>query len=104
MDARVKIIASKRENDPLNELTRNRFMVPREMSFLQFMIVLRKKLTLSPSHALFVFTSKNRLISSSETVAAIHDRDAEDGILYVTYASENAFGGLLGPENNNSLR
>tara|TARA_B100002051_G_C16549746_1_gene541944 strand:+ start:527 stop:814 length:288 start_codon:yes stop_codon:yes gene_type:complete len=90
---RLPIIVRKRTNDKLNDLTRNRFLVPQNMTFFQFLCVLRRKLELDSAHAIFVFTSNNRLISTTSLVLDVHAREAEtDGILYLTYASENAFG------------
>ena len=90
---RVPIILSKRENDELPSLTNTRYLVPCDMACMHFMCTLRKRLTLPPQKALFLFTGKNRLVHNSIPFGQLFASDkCEDGFLRITYASENAFG------------
>ena len=58
----------------------------------QFIYVIRKRLKLKPSEAIFV-TINNEMCTSSEILSDIYDRHKNtDGFLYVTYSSENTFG------------
>ena len=90
---RVPILIHRRDNDDLPNLSKTRYLVPSDMKFMHFMCVLRKKLILPPHKALFLFTTKRRLINNSMQVGSIYESDkCDDGYLRITYASENAFG------------
>lgn len=68
-------------------------MLPYDLKASQFVYILRKRLKMLPSDALFVMCGNRMLVASEEMgrVFANH-RDKDDGFLYVTYTCENAFG------------
>ncbi|MBI51624.1 MAG: hypothetical protein CL779_00195 [Chloroflexi bacterium] len=89
---RVPIIVEKYDTCELPDIDKCKYLVPKDMTFGQFMYIIRKRIHLDSKQALFV-TINNCLISSSENVDNIYNehRD-EDGFLYVVYTSENTFG------------
>jgi hypothetical protein len=90
---RVPVIINKKFRDPLNDLDKSRYLIPKDMSFWQFLCILRKRLQLPAHKALFVISSHGRLISSSSLVGVIYEKEKSiDGYLRLVYASENAFG------------
>lgn len=90
----VPIIMQRRSNDELDNLTKSKFLVPKEMPFWQFIFVLRRSLSLSSHKALFVFTTDSKkLLSTTQHIQSIYATErSADGCLRLTYASENAFG------------
>lgn len=75
------------------KLDKCRFIVPSDLTFSQFAYILRKRLTLCPSEALFFFSDQKALLNQSETIGMLHDKYQDDEHhLNVTYTTENCFG------------
>lgn len=83
------IIDRSTATDPV--LTKHKYLIPIEMTVLQFINTIRTKLgTLPPSSALFMYNIDNVIMSSNSLV-----RDAPtsaDGFIYFLYAAESTFG------------
>jgi len=89
---RVPVYVNKKEGSNIEEITKHKYLVPKEMTMGNFIYVLRKNITLKPSQALFVFVD-NLIVSNSEMLGEIYNRHKnEDGFLYVIYSSESTFG------------
>ena len=58
------------------------------------LVVVRRRVHLDASSALFLLLDGGTLPAMTETVGALHRKhaDAEDGFLYLKFARENAFG------------
>jgi GABA(A) receptor-associated protein len=92
---RVPVICEKKVGDSVQQLDKRKYLVPNDVTVSQFVYILRKRISLTPEKALFLFTNDNTLPSGSETIATVHKRRrAQDGFLYLTYAGENTFGGV----------
>lgn len=91
---RVPVVMVRHEScKPGLRLDRDRYIVPADLTFGQFAYILRKRLTLCSTEALFFFTSSKCLVGPSETVGVLHERHRnEGGYLVVIYTSENCFG------------
>ena len=77
----------------IGSLDKNKYLVPQTLTVGQFMHIIRKRLELNGVKALFLFTEKQVLPPTSMTMMelyAAHKHD--DGLLYLTYATENTFG------------
>jgi len=89
---RIPIIVNKRRDSKIADIGKSKFLVQKDMAMNQFIYVIRKRLKLKPSEAIFV-TINNEMCTSSEILSDIYDRHKNtDGFLYVTYSSENTFG------------
>ena len=93
-DDRIPIIVFK---DPkcknLQEINKNKFLAPRDLTLGQFLVVIRKRIELEESQALFVFVKESILAQTSVSIGALYDdHKDEDGFLYLLYCSENVFG------------
>tara|TARA_B100001741_G_scaffold3682_2_gene3140 strand:+ start:11755 stop:12093 length:339 start_codon:yes stop_codon:yes gene_type:complete len=88
---RIPVIVQKKK-EQLATIDKRKFMAPNSLSMGQFVFVIRKRLKMNPSEAIFLFID-NKLIQPQQTLgqcyAKCHD---EDGFLYITYDFENAFG------------
>lgn len=83
-------------------IDKHKFLAPSEITIGKFMCEIRKHMSLGSNDAIFIFVSKDVLPSSSETMNNIYRRHKDDdGFLYVSYASERAFG-LLGADSSYS--
>jgi GABA(A) receptor-associated protein len=89
---RIPIIVLKHDRSELPEIDKNKYLVPNDMSYSQFIFVIRKRIKLDPSETLFTCIN-NELVSGSTRVDQIYnDKKDKDGFMYVVYTSENTFG------------
>ena len=75
-------------------LDKTKYLVPHELSVGQLVYVLRKRVKLRPSEAMFVFVNQNIMLPTASNLASVYDKykDPEDGFLYVVLASESTYG------------
>ena len=90
---RIPVIVERSEKcKEINEIDKNKFLVPNDLTMNQFIYVVRKRLKLSSEKALFVFIN-DKLMPNSRTLYEIYQEEKEeDDFLYMNYASENTFG------------
>ena len=89
---RVPIIVEKEGNSDIAEIDKKKYLVPSDLTMGQFQYVIRKRIKLDQTKALFIFIN-NTLPPTSSLISQIYDdKKDEDGFLYVTYSSENTFG------------
>ena len=73
-------------------LDKTKYLVPLDLSVGQFIYVIRKRLTLAPEKALFLFIN-NQLPCGADTIGTVyHNHRDTDGFLYINYSGENTFG------------
>ena len=89
---RIPVIVERNENSDIKEIDKNKYLVPSDLSFSQFVYIIRKRIQLHKSQSLFLFVN-NKLVPSNKSVTEIYHSDKdEDGFLYVIYNNENTFG------------
>ena len=90
---RIPVIVERSEKcKEINDIDKNKFLVPNDLTMNQFIYVVRKRLKLSSEKALFVFIN-DKLMPNSRTLYEIYQEEKEeDDFLYMKYASENTFG------------
>ena len=91
---RVPIICQKHPNagsecPPIDKI---KYLTPVDLTLSQFMYVIRKRVNLHSSKALFLFIDGN--IPPMNTLLSVlyAQYQDEDGFLYITYNTENTFG------------
>lgn len=91
---RIPVIVERLSNSVLPQMDRKKFLVPNDIVLGQFNQVIRKRISLSPSTALFTFIGENhKLAGITAPMTTIYEENKdEDGFLYVFYTSENTFG------------
>ena len=87
----VPIIVSKSQSSTLSHLEKKKFVVYRRVYVAEFKYLIQKRLKMDSSHAMFFFND-NWLIDNNITIGELFDKKNVDGILYITYTNENAFG------------
>lgn len=91
---RTCIFLEKSRGSKLPEIDKNKFLVPNDLSVGQMMHVIRKRLSLDATKAIFLFTEHNTVPMTVQTIGELYKQHAnEDGFLYMTYNTEDAFGG-----------
>ena len=90
---RIPVIVEKSDKcKELQDIDKNKYLVPDDLTFGQFVFVVRKRLKLSPDKSLFLFVN-NTLIPSVNLMKQVYDQNSNrDGFLYILYTSENTFG------------
>ena len=89
---RIPVIVELGKNSNLPELDKHKFLVPNTLTVGQFLYVIRKRINLEHSHALFIFI--NSVVPQiSKSMQELYEKyKDEDGFLYTTINSENTFG------------
>ena len=91
---RIPIICEKsvRNSLLLPDLDKSKYLVPHDLTIGQFMYVIRKRLKLDASEALYLFAN-GHIMTCSNTIGMAYDnyRDS-DGFLYLKYSKESTFG------------
>ena len=75
-------------------IDKNKYLVPKSLTVGQLMYVVRKRLKLSPSDALFLFFGNDsKIYTLKELISTIYKNEKDkDGFLYVVYGKESTFG------------
>jgi len=91
---RVPVIVERVVNSDLPQLDRKKFLVPKDIIFGQFLSIIRKRVNISSSTAIFTFVGDNQAMTvSSATMNQTYEENKdEDGFLYVFYTGEDTFG------------
>ena len=89
----VIVSRSKSTSDDTPEIDKNKYLVPADLTVGQFMYVIRKRLSLPPQKALFIFVD-NSTPPTSMLMSTIYEQSRDDrtNFLFVTYSGESPFG------------
>ncbi|XP_037006814.2 microtubule-associated proteins 1A/1B light chain 3C [Artibeus jamaicensis] len=75
-------------------LDKTKFLVPQELTMTQFLSIIRSRMVLGATEAFYLLVNDKSAVSMSATMADIYrDYRDEDGFLYMTYTSQEMFGG-----------
>lgn len=92
---KIPVIVEKHKGCTLEDIDKQKFLIPFDMTVAQFIYVIRKRISLTDKEALFIFVDKT-LPMTSQTIRSLYesykDREDFDGFLYITYCNENTFG------------
>ena len=89
---RIPIIVLKHKSCELPTIDKHKYLVPQDMSFSQFIFVIRKRIKLDSTKTIFI-TINNGLIPGNRSLSEIYSEyKDEDGFLYIVYTNENTFG------------
>ena len=90
---RVPIIVQKHHTSELPDVTKCKYLVPKDMTMSQFTFVIRKGIQLDPSQSMFITVGNGELVVGSQLIMEVYDNyKDEDDFLYITYSSDNVFG------------
>ena len=88
---RIPVIVEPLTNDILS-IDKNKFIVSKDMTFGQFIYIIKKRLKVESNVALF-FTINGNLCTSGTDIGTIYsEKKNEDNFLYIKYTTENTFG------------
>ena len=79
-------------DDKVATIDKTKFLVPSDMTMGQLLFVVRKRIKLNSSDALFLMID-GKFYPTGSLLSQVYDNEKnEDGFLYVTYCRENTFG------------
>ncbi|KAA8588849.1 hypothetical protein FQN60_010194 [Etheostoma spectabile] len=82
-----------RKDETLPLLDKTKFLVPFELTLGQFLCLLRNKIALDSTQALFLLVAEKSMSCMSSSMGEVYSRYSDtDGFLYITYASQEMFG------------
>ena len=92
---RIPVIVnrSERSGSDVPSIDKHKFLVPSDLTMGQFQYVIRKRLSLEPHKALFLFVN-NSVPPTSSLISTIYEesKDPDTMFLFVKYSMENTFG------------
>lgn len=91
---RIPVIVERNpKSSGVPELDKNKYLAPNDMTVGQFLNVIRRRIKLDSSQALYLFVQDNILPPTSSPISVLYKelRD-EDGFLYMLVSSESTFG------------
>jgi len=89
---RVPVIVEKVARSQINDIDKRKFLVPSDISVAQFMWIIRKRISLPPEKAIFLFVDKT-IPQSCVSMGQLYEEHKDpDGFLYIAYSGENTFG------------
>ena len=92
-EGRIPVIVTKDSKCKLEDMTRNKFLAPGDLTLGQFMYVIRKRVKLTDTESIFMFVNDTVLAPTSHTINTLYENyKDEDGFLYLVYCNENVFG------------
>lgn len=90
---RTCVFLEKSASSKLPAIDKNKFLVPNDLTVGQMMHVIRKRLRISPSQGIFLFTENNAVPMTLQSIGELYKTHANaDGFLYMTYNVEDTFG------------
>ena len=88
---RVPVICE-RLTRKIQQLDRIKYLCPDDLSMGNFMYVIRKRMKLDSSKAIYLFIN-DKIVPVSQTLGVVYDKHQDkDGFLYIKYDSETTFG------------
>lgn len=90
---RIPVICEQSKNSfHLPKIDKSKFLVPKDITIAHFVMIIRGRLRLDASVAIF-FVVGDVIASSNLTMSELYSQHADqDGFLYMTYSEENTFG------------
>ena len=89
---RVPVICERSGETDIPLIDKKKYLVPTDLTLGQFMHVIRRRLKLDPSKALFFFVNDTMAPTSSTMGCIYESHQHNDKFLYITYSGENTFG------------
>ena len=91
---RVPIIVERSKNCMnISVIDKRKYLVPINIAMSQFLWIIRRRLQLTESMALFLFDLHGTIFQNTQLISNVYEQSKdEDGFLYLQYSSENTFG------------
>lgn len=90
---KIPIVCEKSRSEiELPNLDRQKYLVPRSLTFGEFMCIIRQKIRLNSYDSIFLSVN-GKIVPGHSLIGYIYEIEKDsDGILYLQYNKENTFG------------
>ena len=90
----IPVILERAKDCNINKIIKTKYLLPKELNLAEFMKIIRKKLELDNSIAIYFLVNGTHVLSGCEELSEIYEKfkDKEDGFLYIVYANQVFFG------------
>jgi GABA(A) receptor-associated protein len=89
---RIPVICERAERSTIQQIDKQKYLVPADLTVGQFAYVIRKRLKLTPEIAIFILVN-NTFPSTSTTLSTLYEQHKDsDGYIYLEYSGESTFG------------
>ena len=86
------IITKSIGTNKLNDLDKNKYLVPDDINISQLYYIIRKRIYITSDQAIFLMND-NRILHSGDSILDAYNKYKDiDGFLYITYSPEKTFG------------
>ena len=90
---KIPIICEKGPNCKLEGEMKSHYMLPKDLYFNEFIYIIRQKLKLDSSVAIFLIVDDKYSIMGNDSISTIYEKYKEkDGILYIHYSDQEVYG------------
>ena len=92
---RIPVYVKKADNkgsENLPDINRHKFLIPQDFTLHALQHTIRIYLKMRPEQAIFLFINNTLPIYSDSLEQLYQKYRSDDGLLYVTYSTENTFG------------
>lgn len=89
---KIPVIVEKHVSCILANLEKNKYLIPEDLTVGQFINVIRKKIKINDTEAIFLFVNNSIPPTSAQMSKIYNEHKDDDGYLYCVYSSENTFG------------
>ena len=90
---RIPCILEKIDNNStIGLIDKKKFLVPDDLTMSQFIYVIKKRVKLDSSEAIFIFCNKQILLNQSIIKDIYNKYKDKDNYLYLEYSGESTFG------------
>ncbi len=90
---KIPIICEKGPNCKLEGEMKSHYMLPKDLYFNEFIYIIRQKLKLDSSVAIFLIVDDKYSIMGNDSISTIYEKYKDkDGILYIHYSDQEIYG------------
>ncbi len=92
---RIPIVMQRSVNDRiLGDMDKIKYLVPGDITITEFMAILRRRLNVNSTVAIYLYNPDNKIIlSGTNSITELYTKYGnEDGFLYIEYCGEATFG------------
>ena len=80
---RVPIIVEKCDKSYINDIDKNKYLVPKDLNMNQFVYIIRRRIKLDQSQSIFLMINNSICPSNAPIGVVYDDHKDEDGFLYI---------------------
>ena len=89
---KIPVIIQPNNNNNLKSLPKSKYLINKDYTLAQVLLLIRKKLEIKPETGIFMFVN-GVLIPNSNVLSDVYSQHkSEDSFLYIKYTTENTFG------------